>query len=401
MLTAVSVPLFLTLVYIYFFLQHRERYLGFWTASWLVYFLTGPLTVWMYVSGKSTAFFSLDFSASFLSVFLLLRGTVIFLEKKISKAWTVAFIAAALWMMLSSLFNFSFFMRAFPTFTFFGIAHIWAGLVVLRSRKVNGLGKYFTGWVFILWGIHKLDYPYLRNISAFAPWGYLIGGYCAMMLATGLLLIYFQRTRNALARSERKYRSLVTNIPDIAWRADYTGKIVYISPKVYEICGYTPEEIYSGGAKFLFDSVHFDDLERVRESWESLFNQKSMFDIEYRIRRKDGRWIWLHDKAIATDHEDGINYADGVFSEITDRKEAEKERDTLIQRLHLALSQVKTLQGLLPICASCSKIKDNKGTWERIEVYIRNHTNAKFSHSICPECAKRLYPEIYESKTRA
>ena len=151
-----------------------------------------------------------------------------------------------------------------PSFTFFGIVHIWAGSVVLRSNKVDGLGKYFTGGVFILWGIHKIDFPYLRNITAFAPWGYLIGGYCAMMLATGLLLIYFQRTRNALTESERKYRSLVTNIPDIAWRADSNGK-------------------------------------------------------------------------------------------------------------------------------------DKKGSWKKIEIYIHKHTNAKFSHSICPECAQKLYPEIYDN----
>ena len=396
-LTGVSVPLFLTIVYVYFYLQGRERYLGYWAASWLVYFLIGPLAVLMYFSEKSTILFSIDFSASFLSGFLLLRGTVIFLEKKISGYWTVAFIAAAVWLMISSLFNFSFFLRAFPTFTFFGIVHIWAGSVVLRSNKVEGLGKYITGWVFVLWGIHKIDFPYLRNITEFAPWGYLIGGYCAMMLATGLLLIYFQRTRNALTESERKYRSLVTNIPDIAWRADSNSKILYISPNVQKICGYSPEEIYQIAPNFPFGKIHPDDLNRVKESWESLFNKKGAFDVEYRIKRKDGQWIWLHDKAIATDLESGLNYVDGVFSEITDRKEAEKERETLIQRLHLALSQVKTLQGLLPICASCKKIRDDKGYWERIEIYIRNHTEAKFSHSICPDCARNLYPEIYSS----
>jgi hypothetical protein len=105
-LTGASVPLFLTIVYVYFFLQDRERYLGYWAASWLVYFLIGPLAVLMYLSEKSTILFSIDFSASFLSGFLLLRGTVLFLEKKVSRNWTVAFIAAAVWMMVSSLFNF-------------------------------------------------------------------------------------------------------------------------------------------------------------------------------------------------------------------------------------------------------------------------------------------------------
>ena len=81
-LTGASVPLFLTIVYVYFFLQDRERYLGYWAGSWLVYFLIGPLAVLMYFSEKSTILFSIDFSASFLSGFLLLRGTVLFLEKK-------------------------------------------------------------------------------------------------------------------------------------------------------------------------------------------------------------------------------------------------------------------------------------------------------------------------------
>ncbi len=394
-LTGLSVPVFLTIVYLYFFLQNRERYLGFWAASWLVYFLFAPLTIWWYFSEKPGGFIPIDFCASFLSVYLLLRGTFIFLDKKISELWTIAFVAVAIWIIASSLLSHSFFVRVFPCFTFFGIVHIWAGSVVLRSGKVQGLGKYFTGWVFILWGIHKIDYPFLRNIPAFAPWGYLIGGYCAMMLATGLLLIYFQRTQDALAESERKYRSLITNIPDIAWRSDCQGNISYISPKVYDITGFTSEEICHKGVEFLSEKVHPDDIRYVRESWQSLFNGVGAYNIEYRIKKKDGRWVWLQDKATVAAHKDGGSYADGLISEITVRKKAEKERETLIRRLNQVLSQVKTLRGLLPICASCNRIKNGKGSWERIEVYIHNRTDAKFSHSICPECARKLYPEIY------
>ncbi|MGV1099432.1 response regulator [Thiovibrio sp. JS02] len=60
-----------------------------------------------------------------------------------------------------------------------------------------------------------------------------------------------------------------------------------------------------------------------------------------------------------------------------------------------ALSRVKTLSGLLPICASCKKIRDDQGYWSQIEVYIKNHSHAEFSHSICPDCAKKLYPELF------
>jgi PAS domain S-box-containing protein len=64
-------------------------------------------------------------------------------------------------------------------------------------------------------------------------------------------------------------------------------------------------------------------------------------------------------------------------------------------------AEVKTLNGLLPICASCKQIKDDNGSWHQIESYIRDHSEAKFSHGICPKCAERLYPEFNQYKSRA
>jgi sigma-B regulation protein RsbU (phosphoserine phosphatase) len=72
-------------------------------------------------------------------------------------------------------------------------------------------------------------------------------------------------------------------------------------------------------------------------------------------------------------------------------------QDTLaakVEELHLALDHIKTLRGIVPICASCKKIRDDKGYWNQVEVYVRDHTEARFSHGICPECMKRLYPEF-------
>ena len=64
------------------------------------------------------------------------------------------------------------------------------------------------------------------------------------------------------------------------------------------------------------------------------------------------------------------------------------------ERLQGALDNIKTLEGLLPMCANCKNIRDNDGYWQQVEVYIRQHSNAKFSHSICPECAHQLYPDL-------
>ncbi len=81
--------------------------------------------------------------------------------------------------------------------------------------------------------------------------------------------------------------------------------------------------------------------------------------------------------------------------EIELRKRVERERDKIIQELKKALSEVKTLRGFLPICANCKSICDDKGYWTQIETYIHDHSEAKFSHGICPECAKKLYPDLY------
>ena len=72
------------------------------------------------------------------------------------------------------------------------------------------------------------------------------------------------------------------------------------------------------------------------------------------------------------------------------------ERKKLILELHEALANVKKLSGMLPICASCKKIRDDKGYWTQVETYIRDRTEAEFTHGICPECAKKLYPDLCE-----
>jgi PAS domain S-box-containing protein len=89
---------------------------------------------------------------------------------------------------------------------------------------------------------------------------------------------------------------------------------------------------------------------------------------------------------------DGIVVGAGAVAyDITSQVIAEEE-------LRESQEQIKTLSGLLPICANCKKIRNDGGYWERIEAYISKHTDAQFSHGICPECAKKLYPELYDEK---
>jgi len=70
----------------------------------------------------------------------------------------------------------------------------------------------------------------------------------------------------------------------------------------------------------------------------------------------------------------------------------------LIDRLQRAIDKIRKLSGLVPICAPCKKIRDDKGYWKEVEDYITQYTEASFSHSVCPGCARKFYPELYPAK---
>jgi hypothetical protein len=91
---------------------------------------------------------------------------------------------------------------------------------------------------------------------------------------------------------------------------------------------------------------------------------------------------------------------DQLTKDISKRQQAEEEREKLIHELQEALAKIKKLSGMLPICASCKKIRDDKGYWNQIESYLLEHSEAEFSHSLCPDCMKKLYPDFADNKNK-
>ena len=81
-----------------------------------------------------------------------------------------------------------------------------------------------------------------------------------------------------------------------------------------------------------------------------------------------------------------------------ERKKTEQQKNAMLLEREKALEEVKILKGFLPICSSCKKIRDNLGDWSQLEGYIKAHSEAEFTHSVCPECAEKLYPDFYKKK---
>ena len=132
------------------------------------------------------------------------------------------------------------------------------------------------------------------------------------------------RRRIGELESEEKFRSLIENIPDVTWTTSSEGITTFISSNIEKVSGCTPKEVYEGSKSSWLGRIHPDDTEKVEKTFELLFTENKMFDIEYRIQRKDGEWIWAHNRAITTYKKDGVMYADGIFSDITECKKAEE-----------------------------------------------------------------------------
>ena len=133
-----------------------------------------------------------------------------------------------------------------------------------------------------------------------------------------------KRAEEALSESEGKYRSLVSNIPDVSWTLDEKRRFVFISSNIERVSGYSPKEVYQDGTRLYLSSLHPDDRAKVTESFRALFAEGRPFDVEVRAKRKDGEWRWVQHRALATYERNGIRYADGLLSDITERKRVEE-----------------------------------------------------------------------------
>ncbi len=163
------------------------------------------------------------------------------------------------------------------------------------------------------------------------------------LVETTLEITKRKKAQEELKENEEKYRSLVSNIPAITWISDEYGRTIFISPNVKKFYGYTQEEIYKMGEKLWLGRIHPDDMERVKKEYGKLFSEGKVFDVEYRIQRKDGQWIWINDKTFSTHEKDGIRCAYGFFIDVTKRKQAEQEKDKLTKELMSSNRRMKQL----------------------------------------------------------
>ena len=139
-----------------------------------------------------------------------------------------------------------------------------------------------------------------------------------------------------LRRLEERYHALIANLPDAVWTADATGRAVYISPRIADIFGFAPEEVYLHGEELWIKRIHPEDVDPVWSAYTELFKTGDPFDVVYRYRHRDGRWRWIHDRSLTTYEVDGVRFADGALTDITRLREAAHEQQALEAQLRHA-----------------------------------------------------------------
>lgn len=199
-------------------------------------------------------------------------------------------------------------------------------------------------------------------------------------------VIQTTKAEEALKRSEKERATILDSMSEHVVYQDTEMRVLWANRVAGESVGLTPEQL---AGHRCYEIWHQRDepcvgcpVEKARETGQP--QTKEMTSPDERVWRVRGYPVQDADGQVVGVVE--------VTLEITARKQAEAERERLIHELQQALTRVKMLSGLLPICMNCKKIRDDAGYWQDVAIYVRDHSEAEFTHGICPDCERELYP---------
>ncbi len=313
------------LAFAYWFLhfQYKERFLKIWALSWSFYCLRFIFQLLAIDTGESAALLLGNQFSALLSAVLLQWGSFIFLGRTAPRWLGYAFAAMTVWIGAALALDVPFLALTLPTFFFMAAVYVWTGAVFLQTRGVlDERAMAVPGVAFIAWGIHKADYPFLRPVAWFAPWGYAIGALLSFVVAISIVLVYLMRSREEAERARQNYLTLFENSNDAVYLIEpETQRIVDCNLKAAEMDGYSVEEL----KEMTVGELHPPgERETLPEKFAAVAKRGSMSGITGPHHlRKDGALVPIEVSATMVEI-GGRKLTLSTVRDVTRREEAEK-----------------------------------------------------------------------------
>lgn len=236
-------------------------------------------------------------------------------------------------------------------------------------------------------------YPY---VDVFTPSPFHTATYLTCFIVTnlvtlGLIIMVSQRSLAETTEIKEHFESIFSTGPNaIMLIRLQDGLFLDVNPEFTAQTGFPREDIVGRTNREVNIWKNPGDFEKLTHE---LLNNTLCMNLEFDLQRKDGSSFSsiLSSRLITIDNQAHVIM---VTQDLTEQKRTENQMRTLITQLQKALEEIKTLKGIVPICANCKSIRDDKGYWEQVETYVARFTEARFSHGICPDCMKRLYPDL-------
>ena len=405
----------LCIVFLYLFVMDRSRPLLLWTISWglyalryifMLFYLEGDQLAWQLIINQSLALWS---------AVLLAIGAWQFVQRALRLRLLLG-LAAGLnaWIVAGVLFRLSLMTVSLPTFSVLGIIYFGTGWIFIRHVKLSYPECSVAGWIFIIWGAHKLTYPFLRPVVWLAPWGYFISGVLAFIAALSIIMLYLRVARERLSESEARFRRLSDNAQDVIFRMSLPdGTYDYVSPSSQALTGYSPDQFYHN-PYLVKDILHPDYREYFRDHVTRLLNGECDPEYDYKIIDKSGRERWLNQTNVFVADSEGNPVAiEGIVRDITKRKmaevllrESERKLSTLMANLpgmayrchndnswtmDFVSSGCKELTGFSPSAliennettyAELILPEDRDEVWNKVQAALAGHSNFEIEYRI-------------------
>ncbi|MCB0305084.1 MAG: PAS domain S-box protein [Calditrichaeota bacterium] len=198
-------------------------------------------------------------------------------------------------------------------------------------------------------------------------------------------------------RREKKFRKFLESAPDALVVTSDRGKIMLVNAQTEKLFGYSRSELIGKSVEMLLPKQSRASHKRQRKDYAlQPYTRPMGAGMDLFGQHKDGTVFTVEVSLSPMQTEEGMWISCNI-RDISQRKMIEQEeRQRLIKEFEAANEGLKILRGILSVCSSCKKVREDDGSWKNIEKYICDHSEAVFSHGICPKCFEKLYPQFYE-----